>query len=491
MQLRTFGTLSLIATMALACSRPAVAPTPKSAALAAGSAPNASPAPVASGASAGAGEAKPPGPIQHVLLVSVDGLKPETYLRPDEFGLKIPNLRALVARGAASDGAEGVFPTLTYPSHSSMVTGVVPGRHGVVTNMTFDPLGIDQESWHWYESEFQTDPIWRLSERAGYRTGIVHWPVTLGAQVDWLLPEFWRAKNANDQKLLRLVSTPGLLDDVAKEHGDFWSRFIPPNVSDDSLTDVALHILEKGRPNLLLLHMVEVDGAQHRYGLKSPEALAAIEADDRQLGRLLEAIERLGLAKSTAILVVSDHGFLNVSKMVRPCVLLREAGLAQVNEAGKVTQWSAVVHSNSGQAYVYINDPADFRSREVARAIFAGKAGKPGTGILRVYDADEIRSRGGDPKAFLALEAAPDYQFGPGCGGKYEAPPQYRATHGYDPKNPELFASMLAAGPGIPHGKLRQARLIDVAPTIAEWLGLKLQAVDGKPLQYEAAALSK
>ena len=425
---------------------------------------------------------EPTGPIRHVIVVSVDGLMPDTYLNPDAHHLQIPTLRWLVQHGASSDGVQSVFPSLTYPSHTTMVTGVNPRRHGIVSNRAFDPLDIDLESWSWYSEQIKVDPIWRIAEQHGYETAMIHWPVSVGAKVDWLLPEYWRAKNANDQVLLRALSTPGLLEGVAKEHPDFWTRYVPPTVTDDSLTDVALYVLSRAKPHLMLLHLVEVDGAQHKHGIDSPEARAAIETDDRQLARLWTAINQLGLARDTALVVLSDHGFRAASKMVRPCTLLREAGLVQLNEDGKVKSWKAVVHSNSGQAYVYLNEQ-DPGALDVVRGVFASKLKQSDSGIGRIYEEDEIRALGGDPTAVLALEAADDYQFGPGCAGDYVAPPAYFSTHGFDPNRLEMRASLVILGPGIAHGKIQNARLIDIAPTIAEWLGLSMPKIEGAPLR--------
>jgi predicted AlkP superfamily pyrophosphatase or phosphodiesterase len=417
-----------------------------------------------------------------VILVTVDGLLPDAYEHPEAHGLQVPTLRWLVAHGASSDGALSVFPSVTYPSHTSMTTGVFPGEHGIVGNRTFDPLEDDLEGWRWYAEDIKRDPIWRIAERAGYHVALVHWPVSVGARVTWLVPEYWRAKNDNDRKLLRALATPGLLESVAAEHADFWPRYAPPDVKDDALTDIALHVLATGKPNLLQLHLVQVDGAQHHFGVWSPEAIAAIEDDDRQLGRILQALDADGLAKDTSVIVASDHGFMNAAKMVRPGVPLREAGLVTLSAAGHVADWKATMVVNSGQAYVYVHDPADEATRAALRAIFAAKIADPQSGIGRVYETAEIKAIGGDPEAFLALEATPGYQMGPGYSGDYVAPGIYRATHGYDPRRPEMHASLVLYGPNVPHGTLQGARLVDIAPTIAEWLGLSMPNVDGKPL---------
>lgn len=425
----------------------------------------------------------PPGPIKHVVVVSMDGLMPDSYLNPERHGLRIPTLRWMARAGASSDGVESVFPTVTYPSHTSMVTGVNPGKHGIVSNRSFDPLENDLESWRWYASEIRVDPIWRIAQRNGYDAALVHWPVSLGAEVKWLLPEFWRAKNTQDQKLMRVVSTPGLLDQVAEEHADFWTRYVPPTVSDDALTDVALHILRTGRPHLLFLHLVEVDSAQHHHGIDSAEARVAIETDDRQLARVIQEIEKLGLTRQTVVVAISDHGFRPTGKMVRPCVLLKDAGLIDVAPDGKITNWKATVLTNWGQAYVYVKDPGDVSTREMVRGIFAKQQVQADSGIGTIYGSDEIRARGGDAAAFMAFEPTDDYQFGPGCLGNYVAPPTYRGNHGFDPSRPEMRASMLMVGPTIPHGTIERARLIDLTPTIAQWLALPIGAVDGVPLK--------
>lgn len=420
-----------------------------------------------------------------MVLVTVDGLLPDVYLHPDAHGLKIPTLRWLVAHGASSDGATSVFPSVTYPSHTSMVTGVLPAVHGIVSNRSFDPYEKDLEGWNWYAEDIQVDPVWRIAERAGYQTALVHWPVSVGAQVTWRVPEYWRAKDDEDKKLVRALSTPGLLEDVAREHPDFWSRFRPPVSKDDALTDIATHLLAKEKPTLTLLHLVEVDGSQHGHGVFSPEAIEAIEKTDRQLARVLDTLKTSGLDASTSLVVASDHGFMNAGAMVKPAVLLREAGLLTTNE-GKVTEWKAAVVINSGQAYVYVKDANDTATRDAVRAIFDTKAKDPNGGIGRVYSSAEIAAIGGDPKAFLAIEAAPGFQLGNGSTGEYAVPPAYKATHGYDPRRPEMRTSLILFGPNVPHGTIANARLIDIGPTIASWLGLSMPQATGVPLHVTA-----
>ena len=445
------------------CSRTAIGP----------SAPAAAPAAVAP---------QPPGPIRHVIVVTVDGLTPESYLAPDAHGLRIPNLRHLVADGASSEGARSVFPSVTYPAHTSIASGVAPARHGVVANRAFDPLEKNQEGWRWYAEDVKVPRIWDLASNAGYTSAVINWPVTVGARATYVVPEIWRAGTADDKKLVRALSTPGLLDAVGKSYPGFEQRFTEEGFSDEGKTDVAAYLIEKSSPSVLFLHLTQVDSAQHKRGLWSPEALAAIEDSDRQLGRLLEATQRSGTAASTTFVIASDHGFAGVERSVRPGALLRQAGLVQLDEKGKVSSWSVSVLPNAGSLYVYLRDPNDAALQGATLKVFADKARESNSGIGRVLDRAQISALGGDPEAFLALDAAPNTTFAAGYTGDYEGPSTVKATHGYDPSRSEMRASLVFFGATIKKGKLSDARLVDIAPTVAEWLRLPLGAVDGKAL---------
>jgi predicted AlkP superfamily pyrophosphatase or phosphodiesterase len=419
--------------------------------------------------------------VKHVVVVTIDGLVPDSYLNPAAHGLSVPTLRSLVERGASSDGALSVFPSVTYPSHTSIASGVVPARHGVFTNASFDPLGKNQDAWRWYAEDVTAPRVWDVAFAAGYTTALIDWPVTVGAKATYHVPEFWRAKQPDDVKLIRALSTPGLLERVSAAYPDFRAGFRAQDVTDEAGTDIAEYLLLNARPHLMFLHVWQVDAAQHASGLFSREANGAIENADRQLARLLAAVERAGIAGETAFVVVSDHGFANVTRCVNPRFLVQQAGLLTFDAKGAVTAWQADVLGATGAAYVYLNQPHDAALEARVRDVFEHARASGTGGIARVYSAAEIATLGGDPAAFLALEPELGTYFGT-SRDTYETPPVYKAVHGYDPRRPEMKASLLLYGAGVPHGKLEGARLVDVAPTVAHWLGLTLPNADGRPL---------
>ncbi len=423
--------------------------------------------------------------VRHVIIVSVDGMMPEAYLNPDAHGLKVPTLRRIVRRGAYSEGVQGVFPTVTYPSHTSMVTGVNPGTHGIIANGPWDPLGQLPGAWRWYAEDIRVPTLWDAARSKGLSTAVVFWPVTVGARATAIVPEFWRQEpgTLEDAKLNFALSTPGLLDAVAKRFPDFRTRFVPPGAHDEPLTDVAVQLIETLQPNLLLLHIFDVDHWQHEDGPFAGRALAALETADQQIARVIAAAKKAGIWKQTVLVVLSDHGFALTSQRLRPGVWLREKGLVTLDEKNKVTDWRAYVLAASGSAYVYVKDKDDQETRRVVLEMFQHAAARPGSGIRQVFNHDQIVAMGGDPEAFLAVEAAEGWAISGSVLGDAVSPAIKAAEHGYSPDRPEMRPSLLVYGPAIGRGKIKNARLIDIAPTVARWLGLKMEKAEGKPLE--------
>lgn len=422
-------------------------------------------------------------PTKHVILVSVDGLMPGAYLDPDAHGLTVPTLRAMKAGGAHATHMLSVFPSVTYPAHTSMVTGTTPMHHGVVGNRLFDPLESNKGGWFWYSEDIKVPTLWDAARAAGRKTALINWPVTVGAQADAIVPEYWRAGTREDVKLAKAISTRGLLDQVAARFPDFWQHFTPPDVQDKASIDIAIHLLQTSPPELMLIHMWMVDEYQHRDGPWSQTGNQRIEEADRQLGRLIEAAKRAGIWERTTLYVVSDHGFLPISRRIRLGTRLRERGLVTMNESDdKVTAWRAGVLADGGMAYVYLQDPADSATADAVEALLAELVTSPEAGVARTYSNAEIVKRGGDPRAFMAAEARVGFAFKGGYTGPLLISTGSKGHHGYDPERPEMHASLLVYGPEIASGVIAGARIIDLAPTIAKQLALSMPQAAGIPL---------
>ncbi len=432
--------------------------------------------------------ATPAAPAQHVIVISIDGMKPETYTDADSHGLKIPTLREIVRNGASSDGVQPVMPSVTYPSHTTMMTGVNPGSHGIVANPAWDPFQQNYNGYRWYAEDIRVPTLWQIAHQRGLRTALIHWPVTVGGVADINVPEYWRANIPEDLKLLRALSTPGILEAVAKEFPDFAAGITPPTESDAAFTDIACYAIANLKPNLLLLHIAMLDHEEHEHGPFSPEAIAATETADAQVARVIAEARKDGIWNSTVLVVLSDHGFVPISKTLRPGVLLRDRGLITLNAKNRITSWKASLLTDGGSAYIYVHDPNDAETKRVLSENFKRLALDPASGVRRVAFHDEIVAMGGDPEAFMAIEAAERTVISSEYVGDLEGPSNIGGTHGYFPDRPEMRSSLLIYGPSIGAGKIVNARLVDVAPTIASLLGLDLPNAEGAALALPPAS---
>ena len=429
-----------------------------------------------------AAESFPAKSIRHVLIVSVDGMKPESYTEPDAHGLKVPTLREMVRNGASSDGVQSVMPTVTYPSHTAMVTGMNPLAHGIFTNPAWDPLNQNFGGYRWYTEDIRAPTLWQVARQAGLRTALIHWPVTAGAQADFSIPEYWRASIPEDMKLVRALSTPGVFEKIAAQFPTFKTDVPALDLTDSVWTDAACYTIENEKPNLLLLHLAMVDHWEHEKGPFSSEANAATETADAQIARVISSAKKAGTWQDSVLIVLSDHGFAPISQEMRPGVLIQQKGLITLDAKGRITDWKAVEIIDGGSAYIYVKDPDDDATRTALHTIFDPLASAKGSGVRRIANHDEIVAMGGDPNAFLALEASDGTSFAFGYTGDLKNPSRGGGTHGYFPDRPQMQASMIFYGPVIGTGKIDHARLIDVAPTVAAWLNLKLDKTDGSAL---------
>jgi predicted AlkP superfamily pyrophosphatase or phosphodiesterase len=417
-----------------------------------------------------------PGPL---LVVSIDGLRPDYLHEADRYRLRIPELRRLLREGASARGVVGVLPTVTYPSHATLVTGVAPARHGILANRPFDPLGRNRYGWYWYAEDLRAPALWDAAGEAGFVTASVDWPVTVGARIDWNVPQLWRADTGDDAKLLRAVSTPGLLGEAERALGPwpFGSRASPEQ--DRRKASFNAWLLRSKRPRLHFAYFASLDEEQHASGPGSAATLRTLEALDRDLGELRRAAESYG---RPTIAVVSDHGFGRASREIFLDDALRREGLLTLDEAGRVRGWRAQAWPAGGTVAIVLKDPHDEEARRRVAALLARLQAKPGGGIERVLTGEEATAQGGFPGAAFVVGLRP--QAPADAPGEAEAGPgATHGEHGYLPENREMDAAFLVSGPGVPsRADLGRIDMRDVAPTLAARLGVALTGAEGRDL---------
>ena len=417
-----------------------------------------------------------------LVIISVDGLRPDYVTAADAHGSKIPNLRRVLIEGAHADGVVGVVPTVTYPSHTTLLTGVWPAKHGILANGTFDPLQKNAQGWYWYAEDIRVPTLWDAAANAGRTTGSVQWPVTVGANITWNIPEFWRASTPEDEKLLRVLATKGLLQEAAAQIGPYCGGTDASVDGDDVRAKYAAWILEKKRPAFLALHLTALDHIQHETGPLSEESLAVLERIDAAIGVVREAAERLA-PEHTFFAVVSDHGFVKYDQQFSLFPAFLEAKLISANDKGKVTDWRAMPWVTGGSAAIVLKDPRDQATISLVRELLAKLAADPTNGIDHVLEADELHKRGGFPNASFFVSLKPGWRTGTSLTAPTVVKIKPGGTHGELPDLADLRSSFFLIGPGVPAGKnLGLIDMRDIAPTLAKEAGLSLPTADGKAL---------
>ena len=418
-----------------------------------------------------------------VLMISIDGLRPADILQADARGLRIPTLRSLAQGGAYATAVRGVLPTLTYPSHTTLITGVWPAKHGIASNLTFDPYVKNQTGWYWYAEDIKVPTLWDAAHAAKLKVANVHWPVSVGAHaIDLNLPQLWRTGTEDDRKLNRALATRGLTERLEAALGPYAQGIDESVEGDEIRARFAEKLMADDAPGFATVYLTGLDHVQHESGPDTPEAHAALERIDAAVGRLVTAARKA--QPGLVVVIVSDHGFAPVAHDVNLIAPFVQAGLIHIDLAKReITSWEAEPWFAGGSAEVKLAHPEDRALRARVEALLDKLKANPDLGIDEVMSEDRIAKLGGagDYQYLIAFKLG--YEMGKDPLGPAVGPSPVKGMHGYAPNFPEMRATFLVNGPGLPvHGTLGEIDMRDIAPTVAGLLGAKLPAADGKRL---------
>lgn len=412
-----------------------------------------------------------------VVLISLDGF-PAYAL--DDPRLPIPTIRKLAREGASATSMLPINPTVTWPNHTALVTGVNASEHDVLFNglLVRTPAGAQPsvEPWRDKETLVHAPTVYDVAYRAGLTTAQVDWVAIYRAKtITWKFPELPDPAGPVEQSM---IADGTVTADQLRKFEDSSQAW-----QDEIWTDAAIRILKQHKPNLLLFHLLTGDDTNHEYGPMSHASFTAMALLDSYVRRIVDALQEADLLSKATVILVSDHGFRPIKHKLHPNVLLREKGL--ITGVEKRELGDAWVASTGGTAMVYVSDPA--RREDLTpklRKLFTDSEG-----IDRVYGPDSFAELGlplssvSDQGPDLVLSALPDYSFGNEAEGKYVTGIDDGGTHGYLNTDPKMQAIFVAWGAGIAPGvRLDKISNLDVAPTIAAILGIDMKTAKGHAL---------
>lgn len=426
---------------------------------------------------------------KHLVVISVDALNAMDY---DDL-VKLPHFKSILDRGSYAKEAVSVYPSLTYPSHTSIVTGTYPAKHGIYTNEVSEP-GVMEQRWHWYTKEIKVPTVYSIAKKSNMKVGMVFWPVSAGADVDYNLPEIWTVGNMGNQVLLTLQNgTIPFIIESELRFGSIRDGSKQPML-DNYITASMSQLIRSQKPNLVLAHLSELDHVRHKSGFMSTEAKEALKRMDDRIGQVEQAVKDAGIYDETTFIILGDHGFLDADYRIHLNAAFRKEGLIEVDTSGNITNWKAYANYCDGSVQVHVKDPGDIETINKVGTLLNKLKGDPASGIEAVYSKEQAAQKGVSGDFVFMAEAKQGYFFMNEWMGDMivkidksniieDDTNSYLATHGYDPLKPGYSTFFMAAGKGIKKGVvIPSINIVDEGPTMAALLGLEMPDVDGKVL---------
>lgn len=426
--------------------------------------------------------------MSKVVVISSDAMVGEDL----ETYKTLPSWQKYFRGGAEITGVSSIYPTVTFPAHATMMTGMYPDRHGVFSNMQLIPQA-DPTPWQWDSGFLTCSDIFRAAKAAGKTTAAVFWPVTAGnPAIDYHIADYWAqgGDDTTEKAFARAGASPEVLEIVRKHKILFEGHEREHPQRDAFGMACAADIIRRFQPDLMMVHPANLDAARHEAGVFGPHIGRALEDLDRWIDQIGLALEDAGILEETDLFLVSDHGQQNVCRNIGLNVLFAENGLIRLDESGAVKDWDAWCLSNGMSALVFLKDPSDRALYAKVHGLLKSLLAEGVYGFSRIYTEEEARleERFGGPFSF-ALETDGYTAF-----GDFVTRPLVRrltnsdyrfgqATHGYLPRfGPQPI--LLAKGPSIQENAvLHGNHIVNEAPTYAKILGADLGDTDGKPIE--------
>ncbi|MDR2660738.1 MAG: alkaline phosphatase family protein [Lactobacillaceae bacterium] len=417
------------------------------------------------------------------LIVSFDAFGQEDVKK---YIKEMPNLQRLVKGGTLIKSVAEIYPSLTYPSHTTIVTGDYPMSHKIVDNTLLQEKRFLHPDWNWWSRYIKTTTLYQIANKSGMSVASFLWPVTAGSkEIKYNLAEIFPNRIWENQYVKSFSSSsPLFLIQLQKRFGKLRDGIQQPQL-DEFITRSAEWTIKEKKPDMLLIHLVDLDSMRHKFGVNSKEAHEAILRLDKHLGILINAYGQE--SNNLNILVTGDHYQIDVDQMIHLNKLFFQNGWIDYNDEKQViNSWQVLAKTTDGSTYIYIKNKKLILGVKKLIQQYIGKS------IEKIFDNGEIVALGADDKADLMIEAKSGFYFTDEIkvsdliekidDTKIGQPHRYKAVHGYHPKKNKYHTVSVFYGPKINKGKvISSANLIDLAPTMAKILDLKFnRPTDGK-----------
>ncbi len=413
--------------------------------------------------------------MSKLVVLSVDALETcdlETLLR-------LPNMQRVKEKISVVKNIRSIYPTLTYPIHTTMITGKTPDEHGIYHNAISDPTMTDfnimGENWYWEQKYIQCETLLDIAQKENKKVATFCWPVSAGDKRGINVPEIWplRGDNSKTESLYREMCSQEGFDKYYDSHLQYfdWKN------NEDMVTylpELAIDCLRKEQPDLLLCHLILLDHIRHGFGNQNKIIDEVLRVMDVSIGRFIQATIDSGDFEDTNFVILGDHGQCDIERFFGINILFAQAGLVELSSEGLPVSYDAFAFSCGFSAQIVVKNPeVEGKVKDLLAKI---QKDYPHL-VERVYTKEEVLAEEGLSGRFsFMVEATEGTIFDFRYKGEVlveNDKSYYLATHGHHPEKGDK-PTLIAFGKDVSAGFVEESgNMLDVYPTLLALSGLE------------------
>lgn len=413
----------------------------------------------------------------HLIVISLDAMNSLDF----DLIKDMEPFKDFIENGSYCNNVLSVYPSITYPAHTSIITSCYPSKHGIYNNVFDDESLIFDPDWHWYKKDIKVPTLYDYLEEAGFRNSAFMYPVMAGEKRGIVVPEIFGVRDNSTMKIM-MKNLPLALKPTALKASKQMSEISQPGI--DNFTHALLmHVLKKNKVDTMFIHYTQLDTYRHDKGLFGDHVMKAYNDLAIKVKEIIDQTKKNKTYADTTFVLLGDHGGAETFNDIKLNSLFVKEGLAT---KGKYGLKNAIVYANScgGSAHVFVKDKnyydktfsllLDLRDKGYIKEIFTRNE------ALNKFDLD-------GPFTFV-VEPETNYHFTNAVDDevvtKYkENKPDHLADHGQLPTNEKLRTMLFMKGRRIKKGAyLKKCSIVDEGVTFGRILGIDMKDVDGRVL---------
>lgn len=422
---------------------------------------------------------------KRIVIISLDAMGSKDL----PFMNSLPNFHKFMRKAAMCKQVVSVYPSITYPAHTSIITGRMPKNHGVVNNTLLQP-GRKSPDWMWQRKYITGTTLYDEAIKKGWRVASLLWPVTARSRIQYNVPEIFANRPWQNQIVVSAVNGSLCYQlELNRKFGKLLEGVRQPAL-DNFVHASTLYTIDKYHPDMMLIHLTDVDTNRHIYGVRHPKVEEAIRRHDKRFGDILEHLESLGDIEDTTIVLLGDHYQRDTFVVVYLNHLLKEKGLLTTKDK-RILKYQVIAKNCDGSCYLYKNPDCfgkpevDHKLAEVLDII----AKEEKYGAAHIYSSEEAGKMGADDTCAAMIEAKEGYYYLDGFEVMSEIVDhvkygKMKATHGYLPYQSDYQTFFMMMGCGVRESAhIERMHLWDEGATLARLLNLNLGQIDGSVIE--------